>query len=289
MNMNAPRKVVLITGTGHCGSTLLDLILASHSSAFGVGELKDLKFHGFQPGNVLGGKDSRLWTAARARRVVSLFNVEKGYPHRLQRKVAPGTLRNRRKLYGELFAGLPDRSILVDSSKSPNYLRRSLEQLRASNITPYVIWITRDPRGVINSFVRKKGLTIADGIQRYDAKHAEVERLFSALDTPGRKVSYERLADTPEPVVRDVCEWLEIDYEPAMLRFWEGEHFHVGGNSGTKSFLAKFRGNPNATTGKEGSKEYYAHHDLAIRLDERWRTQLSAEDQASIADHYQLS
>ena len=33
-------KVVFIMGAGHCGSTLLDLIVGSHSNAFSLGEFK---------------------------------------------------------------------------------------------------------------------------------------------------------------------------------------------------------------------------------------------------------
>ena len=32
-------KVAFILGTGHCGSTLLDLILGSHSKLFSLGEV----------------------------------------------------------------------------------------------------------------------------------------------------------------------------------------------------------------------------------------------------------
>jgi hypothetical protein len=36
-------KVIFILGSGHCGSTLLDLILDSHSKVFSVGEIGDLR------------------------------------------------------------------------------------------------------------------------------------------------------------------------------------------------------------------------------------------------------
>jgi hypothetical protein len=41
---------------------------------------------------------------------------------------------------------------------------------------------------------------------------------------PGRIVSYEDLVIDPALVVRDLCEYLGVDWQPAMLEYGERDH-----------------------------------------------------------------
>ena len=59
MGSEIPRKVVFILGSGHCGSTLLDLMLGAHSRIVGLGEMS-----GAQPQAAL-----YLWPGAPERAV----------------------------------------------------------------------------------------------------------------------------------------------------------------------------------------------------------------------------
>lgn len=108
--------------------------------------------------------------------------------------------------------------------KTPDHVRRILPIARLLPETRFV-HIVRDGRDV--------GLSLSDmtwgpkptggatGV--YWAERVLAGRRAGEVLGPGRylEVAYERLVDDPEPLVRRVCEFVELDYQPAMLAFRE--------------------------------------------------------------------
>jgi hypothetical protein len=105
-------------------------------------------------------------------------------------------------------------------------------------------------------------------------------------------VRYEQLATDPEATLRDLCQAVGIDFEPQMLAYWEHDHHHVMGNGGTRSLI--FRHRMEQAEQKDQrlerrmvqAKQHYAHQyydrsDIGIRLDERWKRELSPEQLAA--------
>jgi len=285
------KKVVFITGTGHCGSTLLDLILSSHSRCFGLGEIHKLKssplfFNDKVPFCNIHGEHDSFWTdAVRADLLSKVRKNSKLNKYIDKYALQAGQLSerySRKKVYQYLFE-LTQCPILIDSSKHPKWIEASVLGLkRAAGIEPYLIYLSRDGRAVINSLMRKyKDKQLEEVAYEWISQVEKINDFYAKFSGPKLQVRYEDLASQPEKVIPDICQWMEIDYEPTQLNFWEHEHHHIGGNAGTKSLLTKFQYNKMVSAGDK-EKSYYKEHSLSIQLDERWKQELSVDQISGI-------
>ena len=137
--------MIFIIGTGHCGSTLLDCMLGSHSLCFSLGEFKQLPFMYKQGGHVCGVCDSRcpFWEntinlktlVARLNRTASKNWVIQS----LSRLLNP---------YSYIFSKLPNTNILIDSSKSISWVQQQITSM-PSNIRTMVVFLLRDGRALV--------------------------------------------------------------------------------------------------------------------------------------------
>lgn len=274
---------------------MLDMMLSSHSLATGVGELMEIATEaGYRnatiPPNPFHGYDDPIWTQKRLREINTEFRREGGIVQRAILKYWPALMASRIRIYRNIFAAVPEKQVLVDSSKNSRYVRIGLSQLRdCPDLEPVLIWIRRDPRGVINSYRRKfPELSVSSLIDSIGRMESRQQQLFDK--TSGRKaaIRYEKLAETPARVLEELCQTIGIGYENGMTRFWEHDHHHIGGNSGTKTLVAKFQDNPEGYSKLPWSQDHYSNHPLAIKLDERWRTEMPVADQAAIAKAFDL-
>lgn len=254
------QKVVFICGAGHSGSTLLGMILGSHSQGFYTGEaFKTNYFHRSQTPIrkrmcKFCGLDCPVW---------SKLDPDKSLD-----------------IYTQLMA-ITHKPIIIDSTKRITWLQQKISQVIASNIHPYLIFIQRDGRAVVNSRIRKSpDQDIAEIITAWVHKITETESLFTTFPLPKIKIHYEELATQSARVISHLCDFLEITYEPSMVDYFRHEHHPLGGNSGTQSLVLKVQ-NKHFTSPliyKLGKQEnYYQEHPPSIKLDLRWQTELSQE------------
>lgn len=273
------KKIVFITGTGHCGSTLLDLLLSSHSGIFGVGELASLYknkayFKGEMPlSNVNGFKD-KYWTKENVRQLAR-FSESNNFLKRLLIKLkllAPSKI----KLYKYLIY-LSGKNVIVDSSKNIKWIEDSISVLKNNReFELYLIYITRDGRAVINSYYRKYPERTIEAItQKWIDRVTKIDKSYKKMDVQKMQLKYEDLSEDPATVITETCRFIGIEYENMMLEYWSHEHHHIGGNAGTKSLILKYREKDLRLKGDE--KNHYEHHGLEIKLDERWKKELTEE------------
>jgi hypothetical protein len=291
------KKLVCIIGTGHCGSTLLDLIIGSHSEVFSLGELIAISSHmdnssGAYPRicSVCRGKCT-FWNEKASWPLLQLYYSRKTALHRAAGKGA-------RLIYSpyHLLSKWSGKNILVDSSKKPSWYKRQLQSRHgAGGITPYLIFITRDGRAVVNSYLRKYPERGIETITKTWLQQVNGMNNFYEQFEPSRrmKVKYEELASRPETVAGKLCEFLGIPYEKAMLTYWVHDHHLVAGNAGTNSLIWKYRemfsAEPDEDRGgidpkemeKYFDKTYYDQVGMGIRLDERWRQELGDDSRAA--------
>ena len=289
------KKVVFILGTGHCGSTLLDLILSSHTQAFGLGAISALKNEADlyrKPGaafcNIHEDKDT-FWTEEIKAQLLRYIRPRPLWRMPLK-KVLPSLddqleTRLRTKAYEYMFEAT-GKSILTDSSKNPRWISLSARGVEQSyTATPYVIYLSRDGRAVINAYRRKYAERgVATLSQQWMDKVQTINRFYEAYAGAKYWLKYEDLASQPEATMQAVCRFLDIEYEPTMLRFWEHDHHLVGGNHGTKSLISKFKYNRLVTTDADKG-QHYGNHALGIQLDERWKQELTADNLAVIEEN----
>src|SRR5690606_27848676 len=122
------RRVVFIMGVGHSGSTLLELILSSHSDVLGLGELAIL-----QEKLDNGASDTprlcsvcpdecELWNGRANISILRKYFSNRGRFSSLARRI----YHMHKSIYHYFFEWF-DASILVDSSKRVSWIQRQLQ------------------------------------------------------------------------------------------------------------------------------------------------------------------
>lgn len=288
------RKVVFVMGNGHSGSTLLELILGSHPKVRALGEISNLH-------KVLDRGD-----VAEPR----LCHICEGYCEFWNGQVDAGVLRRhvsrkgplapvlrgwsqlRNGMYEHLFSR-SGADILVDGSKSVSWISRQVRpHWKWGGANPFLLYIQRDGRAVVNSRLRKyPDRNMEQEVRHWMRINDRMNAYYDKFPAERRyRLSYEDLATRPEAVISDLCKALDIEYFPSMVRYWEHNHHTVFGNAGTRSLIARYRKEfgvaekPPESYSLEVMRERHGDHydqvGLAIRLDERWKRELTAEQLA---------
>jgi len=294
--MDSQKKVVFIIGCGHSGSTLLDLILGSHSQAFSLGELRYIG--SLLPADAADSAATRIcdicedicdfWNRKANIRLLKLYYSRQTYLQRALGRLALYMYNPYRLLFD--WSG---KSILIDSSKAPGWIMRQLSVRHTwGNIEPYLLFICRDGRAVVNSFLRKyPERNIADKTKEWLTQINKMKKYYADFPEARRmRVHYEELATHPREVSEQICHLLDIDFEPEMLRYWRHAHHIIRGNAGTRSLIYKYRAKfevENEKLAERDSAEskyyddsYYQQVGMSIYLDQRWKRELTPEQLA---------
>ena len=283
-------KVVFIMGAGHCGSTLLDLIVGSHSNAFSLGEFKQfgsrLGAHESAQGEVCGvcAENCPIWNDSLVRQLKPVLGSHAGFGKFLT------ALGKRTRNPHRLIAQQTGKEVIVDSSKHPSWIRNRLAHKHLwKGIEPYLVYLHRDGRAVTNSYFRKyPERTYPAVVEDWLTQVEQMESFYKSFDSGARlRLGYETLADAPADAAQSLCDFVGIEYEPGMLGYWQHDHHHLGGNGGTRHLIYRYReqfGDHSqqlesriSESKKHYSHEYYDATRIAIKLDERWKTELTAE------------
>lgn len=285
------RKVIFVMGPGHCGSTLFDLIMGSHSDVFSLGELHRIRqpIDDFQEGypKICGVCTGRceFWNQRASLPILKMYFSKKNKYRALFGKVSQYVF----SPYKFLFEW-SEKSVLVDSSKHPGWFRRQLTPSYTwRDMVPYLIYMCRDGRAVVNSYLRKypeRG--IANITENWKRQINEMNKFYENFPSTRRmKVKYEELATYPERVVQAICNFVDLKYEKEMVRYWTHEHHHVFGNGGTRALIFRYRMKFEHqsvslqkrlnSSKKYCDDKYYEDVGLAIKLDLRWHRELSQE------------
>lgn len=246
--------VAFILGDGYSGSTLLDLILGSHSRMVGLGEIDADSFDAFLEQNqlctcLLRARECHFWSrvSGRLRELTGRESFRLG--------AADASLLAETRNTIDLLTAVKDVSsaeILVDSSKR---LRRARMLAASGAVRPKVIHLIRDGRGVAYSYA-KRGKQFREAVLQWQTVNARIEDWLGGVGAPdGISLRYEDLCARPEEAVRGVCEFLGVNWEPPMMLYGKKTHHNVRGNP------MRFR--------SRGS---------AIKLDESWKDVLGEDD-----------
>lgn len=193
--------IVYILGSGHCGSTLLDMLLNGHSQIQGLGE------------------------AGRKTAPPSLMNMF-AIRLKLNKKLRQVNYASNHLKYIKCISRITGKTILVDSSKF--WQRLYLLSQESSKIK--VIHLVRDGRGVSYSYDKKYGRFFY-GLRRWMAPTFMAILLKTRFrKTDWVQLRYETLSASPEASLKKLCSFLEIEFEPAMLDFRKHSYTGIGGN-----------------------------------------------------------
>lgn len=250
------RLAVAICGAGHSGSTLLGLVLGSHSQCFYAGEAKKSLFVG----------DARKPLRKRVCKICG------------ESCEVWGRFRGPDPDLYEALATITGKPVIVDSTKDVSWIRARAVELAERGVPHKRLFLTRDGRAVVNSRLRKYGADPIAIVDEWIAQVRATEALVSEHPDTCMRVRYEALATEPEKTIERVCAFLDLPFEPEMLRYEKKLHHPLGGNTGTQSVVARaMEAEGGLAEVPHRSRAFYESLEGGFRLDLRWQTELPTE------------
>ena len=283
--MSTNVKILYVMGEGRSGSTILDIILGTHSDIIGVGELWSMLTENEKlTGQCSCGKtvgECEFWTSTKKKYINQLDKrtLEMVHNTRLKHdqlrrfplKLAgfKGKGVERYNLDADLLyttiSKVSGKSIIVDSTKQ---IGRAFNILNSPSLDVYLIHLVRDGRGILRS--RLRDLERTPTLQRPWWRKMPIFTMFAwtvknfcAL-LVGRTVPekyllvrYEDLTSTPIAVFKMIEQFCQIDMKDITQRFQNDLSFTTSHQIG---------GNQRA---REKSQHIY------LKADQEWMTMLS--------------
>lgn len=307
-------KVVFIMGTAHSGSTLLDLMLGSHPDAFSLGELCQLqraykldKLRYLLPfyrnksrqstmsdAKSLGELQNRICAVCEGHcpfwggnvnlnlLALSLAKGKRKRKHIIPEQLIRRFIRRIFNPYKFLFSKTK-KHILIDSSKSVDWVSYQLSsgEFKSKSIEEYLLYMVRDGRAVVNSILRKyPHKTVAEITPNWVNQVNRMNKFFNEFDADEKMmVRYEELATNTIPTLKNICSLLEIEFSSTMVEYWKHEHHPLGGNIGVRSLIWRARNWQTRRFDRlrQINDDYYDKLGLSIKLDLRWKNELSRD------------
>ena len=225
------KKLLYIASLPHSGSTLLDLMLGGHSRCIGLGEIarfleRDLE-NSRQAicscGNTMD--DCAFWGQVASRLVSGTEQLA------LTDKYLQVF-----EVFDEMFG---EEYLLIDSSKHLPPLE-ILHRILPENIA--VLFLMKDVRSATISRIdnmRRKGTksrrSRVESVPAYIfwqwyLRNQKMQRFFLQRNLPVFQMGYEELCLYPDLMMQKVCEFLELEMEPAMCSLQQSGSHVMRGN-----------------------------------------------------------
>jgi len=260
-------KLIYILGSSRCGSTLLDLILGSHSSIISTGEIWRFR-RNFKNNskcscrrnipqcpfwipiiNKLNKKDkkffsdiyldSELKSTSRLSKIKTLIN---GNFSSIYSPVEIQNYSQREFLLFQTILEESGKSIILDSSK---YLERLLKLYYSGYFDIKIIHLVRDGRAYIDSARRsakrettskKSANILIDMIQWRVRLERQIRFLSQVKKENYIRINYRFLAEHPSETMNFLCKSLGVEFEREILNIssdkyvFKQQHHIIGGN-----------------------------------------------------------
>lgn len=217
------QKVIYIAGSGHSGSTLLDLIIGSHSKVESVGEIKPQRISRLvQPlsEDHLCSCGSKVAECDYWQSIVQDMSAQ-GFPDPLQYASGDPVI-----IDAFIASVLRTAGAAVYGESTKNW--RRLSELKSNpSLDVRTIHLVRDPRAVAFSHKRKKGKSL---LKRIRAKHWFWLPFASSRADGALTVRYEDMVTDTAQVIGRVMTFTDERFEPSQLNFRSNIHHNLSGN-----------------------------------------------------------
>jgi len=223
-----------IVGSQRSGTTLLRLILNAHSVIAipeeGTFWMPILRMHARHPERLIPQKKVERYCAyIRKNTQFRLWGLD---PDPVIRDL---TVREEGATLHDLMAAFYDAYARQEGKrqwgeKSSSFFRKIRAVSRVFPDARY-IHIIRDGRDVYLSWKKlvpsRKNIAVAALEWKFKVK--KIERSFRGLpDASCMTVRYEDLVSRPEETAREICAFLQVDFEPGMIDFWKESKRYIG-------------------------------------------------------------
>ena len=263
--MYSDQKMLFITGASRSGTTLMSVILRNHADIVGLNELQYFgEFWDPRSDSTLDAERAKLAVATIFARQRQGINVARPISEDINRAEALlRSLNEKSRDPSELFAASVHQLAMESGKAIPcEQTPRNVfyaEALLDLYPNAYVIHMMRDPRAVMASqkhrWKRRRNATNKSAVPRSHTLRTwvnyhpyTVARLWRGASAIARQlqnhprlsvVRFEDLLESPEATMRDLCERIHIDYEPAMLDVGQINSSHQSSVGGARKGLHK--------------------------------------------------
>lgn len=255
--------VVNIVAVSYSGSTWVNLMLGAHPDAFSIGEIDWIAKNNAAM-CVLHGETCPIW---------SQFDLKSDENPFIQ------------------ISNITGKKLLI-----VNNTKRFREAQNDPRIEAKYLWVVRDGRAVVASAMRKQPTKgILWGVQFWKKQFSRSEKLISKQPTGQAMIlNYEACVANPAKLMGEVCNFLDIDFHPQMLDYYDTERHFIGGNPGIMSVVAieREKGELHVLSPETGRVSFdvtkdnmharstvdlshYKKTDPKHFVDERWKSELS--------------
>ncbi|MEL6195837.1 MAG: sulfotransferase [Myxococcota bacterium] len=254
--MSEQLPLLYITSNGRSGSTLLDLLLGSHSELWTAGELQLLDWHRRVPSERCGCSapfnECPFWGALQLDQKDVILQGRYHYGHGATGVIRPKDLKNlwlpslgtddpdyaeasyriARTILRQARMEKPNTKWLVDASKTPY---RLLALSRSSFFNVFAIHITKRPEAFVHSMTRNATASTRTTLRmamRWIVENRIIDEVLRR-ELPANQrmaIKYEDLATDPEKTLRKVQEKIGIPPEPLSDRFRDASNHALFGN-----------------------------------------------------------
>ena len=215
-------KVIYLVGMGRSGSTLLDILLDSHSSIRSLGGVRRLAHYARKHPCPCGAPsfwECGFWAETNRRLgEKNGRNLETADVHALNEEA----FRAENKAVFEAAAEVAGVEFVTDNSKSVVRLKRLMD---APDIEVIPIHVLRDARGRAQSIRKRKGQRY---IPTFTYSHRSLRLYYLLRNKPHIVVNYEKLAANPEQELRKLMHRIGLAFEPQQLTWAEQPHHNIG-------------------------------------------------------------
>ncbi len=226
-------RAVFVLSPPRSGSTLFRVMMAGHERLFAPPELELLGFSTMADRRGSHEKAGTMWSRGVVRTLMEIHscNAEEARDLMLRAEADKTTVQD---FYRHMQEAIGER-ILVDKTPSYSTLLPVIERAESLFDDPLYIHLLRHPCGMIRSFVDYK-LHETYYRQQIDSRfevpfsphqigelvwvisHENILNFLERVPADRQhRLQFEELVRQPEQIMRELCEFLELDYRPAMI------------------------------------------------------------------------
>lgn len=228
-------KLIYIAGSGHSGSTLLEMLLSSHPSICGLGETEMLLNDATRP-KYLASARQRICSCGRSIIDCSLWGQFLEF-------IEANPCLNFRERYTHLlnlvYQERGRETVVADSSKYISPLHKRIDWVtstcsdNATKVELFVVHLLKDVRAYATSNKwryrqsRGQGYQILKSFYRWRRDNIKIANLLNREQIDHVRISYEDLCFNPPLVLQHICQQAGISYNEEMLNLSRADG-HIG-------------------------------------------------------------